>query len=247
MSQSEWSKIKVYKGPADARRSALFTRMARLITVAAREGGGDQYFNFKLRSAVDRALNVNMPKDSIERAIKKGTGELASENIEEVLYEGYGPGGVAVLVEALTDNRNRTAANVKFAFTGNNGNLGASGAVKWMFERAGEVKLDGKELDDDAELALIDAGALEVSPAAGEDANGRPGGGGVIVLCHPDTLARVRTSSEDLGFSVVSAGFTWNAKDKVSVSDAEQQKDLQKMFTALEEDEDVSEFYTNLV
>lgn len=132
---SKWSKVKNYKGAADAKRGAVFTRLGRAITVAVRDGGADPEFNFRLRSAIDQALAGNMPKDNIERAIKKGTGEIASDQIDEVTYEGYGPGGAAVLVEALTDNRHRTSGNIKHAFSAHGGNLGATGSVQWIFEK----------------------------------------------------------------------------------------------------------------
>lgn len=169
---SKWSKVKNYKGAVDAKRSAVFTKLGRGITVASREGGGDPSFNFRLRTAIDLALAANMPKDNIERAVKKGTGEIAGEKIETVLYEGFGPGGVAVLVEALTDNRHRTSGNLKFIFSSHGGNLGGSGSVQWQFERKdgewtskhpvaalGETKdalgelLD--ELDDDEDVSAV--------------------------------------------------------------------------------------------
>jgi YebC/PmpR family DNA-binding regulatory protein len=237
MSQSEWSKIKVYKGPADAKRSAVFTRMARLITIAAREGGGDQNFNFKLRSAIERALDANMPKDSIERAVKKGTGEIVAEKIEETLYEGYGPGGVAVLVEALTDNRHRTSANIKHAFSVHGGNMAATGAVQWMFERRGIVTLKETTLAEEDELALIDAGVMEI---AAQD-------GSLRLICAPDAVGKVRIAAENLGMHAASMAFEWVAKDKVPELHAKTRASIEELFKALDEDEDVSGIFSNLV
>jgi YebC/PmpR family DNA-binding regulatory protein len=233
---SKWSKVKHYKGAADAKRAAVFTKMARVITVAAREGGGDPNFNFKLRSAIDQALEANLPKDNIDRAIKKGTGEIASEQIETILYEGYAPGGVAVLVEALTDNRNRTSSNVKHAFSVHGGNMGGAGAVQWMFERKGVVRLKGGAPSGDAELALIDAGADDIS--AEDDA--------VAVTCAPDALAKVRAAAGSQKLAIASVGFEWNAKDQVDVADAGAKEELDALFEALDDDEDVSAIYSNL-
>ncbi|HSD12884.1 MAG TPA: YebC/PmpR family DNA-binding transcriptional regulator, partial [Patescibacteria group bacterium] len=203
---SKWSKVKHYKGAADAKRAAVFTKMARVITVAAREGGGDPNFNFKLRSAIDQALEANLPKDNIDRAIKKGTGEIASDRIEEVLYEGYGPGGVAILVEALTDNRNRTSSNVKHTFSVNGGNMAGSGAVQWMFERKGVVVLKGPKPSEDAELALIDAGADDIATEGDE----------VAVTGAPDALGKLRDAAVKLGYKVANAGFDWSAKERTA-------------------------------
>jgi YebC/PmpR family DNA-binding regulatory protein len=233
---SKWAKVKHYKGAADAKRAAVFTRLARVITVAAREGGGDPNFNFKLRSAIDQALAANLPKDNVDRAVKKGTGEIASDRIEEVVYEGYGPGGVAVIIEALTDNRNRTSANIKHVFSLHGGNRAGSGAVQWMFERQGVVRLKpGKDADDEAQLALIDAGASDISKD--ED-------GATVVACPPETLARVREAAEKLGFTVASAGFEWNAKETTAVADPAARETLEGMFEALDEDEDVGAIYS---
>ncbi len=232
---SKWSKVKHYKGAADAKRAAVFTKMARVITVAAREGGGDPNFNFKLRSAIDQALEANLPKDNIDRAVKKGTGEIASDRIEEVLYEGFGPGGAAVLVEALTDNRNRTSSNVKHAFSVHGGNMAGSGAVQWMFERKGSVVLKGEKPTEDAELALIDAGADDISADGGE----------IAVTCAPDALAKLRDAALTLGYKVSAAGFEWSAKEKAARPDAETAEKVEALLEALDEDEDVNAVYTN--
>lgn len=233
---SKWSKVKHYKGPADAKRAAIFTKLARVVTVAAREGGGDPNFNFKLRSAIDQALAANMPKDNIERAIKKGTGEIVSERIEEIVYEGYAPGGVAVLVETLTDNRNRTSSNLKHAFSLHGGNMAGSGAVQWMFERKGVVRLSGKRPDEAGELALIDAGADDIS-ADGEE---------TVVMTAPDAVAKVRDAATAAGFTVASTGFEWLAKERAAEPDSETKEKLEALFEALDDDEDVSAIFSTL-
>ena len=232
---SRWSKVKHHKGPADAKRAAVFTKMARVITVAAREGGGDPNFNFKLRSAIDQALEANLPKDNIDRAIKKGTGEIASDRIEEVVYEGYGPGGTAIMVEALTDNRNRTSSNLKHAFSIGGGNMAGSGAVQWMFDRKGVVRLKGGKPGDEAELALIDAGADDI---AADDA-------GVTVSCGPEAVTRVRDAAEKAGLAIAGIGFEWSAKEKGPALDAETKEKLEGLLESLDEDEDVNALYTN--
>ena len=162
---SKWATIRRKKGAADAKRGQLFSKLTRAIIVAAREGGGDADTNLALANAVEKARQASMPKDNIERAIARGAGAGAGgENYEQVVYEGYGPAGVAVLVEALTDNRNRTASDVRHLFTKNDGNLGATGAVAWQFERKGVILVDASAIDED-ELVLLaaDAGAEDVS------------------------------------------------------------------------------------
>lgn len=233
---SKWSKVKHYKGAADAKRAAVFTKMARVITVAAREGGGDPNFNFKLRSAIDQALGADLPKDNIERAIKKGTGEIASDRIEEIVYEGFGPGGVAILVEALTDNRNRTSSNLKHAFSVHGGNMAGANAVQWMFERKGVVRLKGGAPSNEAELALIDAGAEDI--AVDEE--------GVTVTCAPDAVAKIRDAAVHSGIAVANLGFEWVAKEKAPEPDAETRERLEALMEALDDDEDVNAIYSTL-
>lgn len=234
---SKWSKIKHHKGPADVKRGAMFTKLAKNITVAAREGGGDPNFNFKLRMAVEQARAGNMPKDNVERAIKKGTGELAGEQIESVYYEGYGPGGVAVLVEALTDNRNRTAGSIKHAFSAHGGNLGSVGAVKWMFESKGVISIEqDKPLNETAELAMIDAGADDVVFADNE----------VIVTTASENLMKLKEAADKAGLKVVSAESEWIAKDKTPWPEGADREKLEEMLAILEDDEDVNAVYSNV-
>src|SRR5690625_1591079 len=161
---SKWSNIRRKKEKVDAKRSKVFTKLARMITVAAREGGGDPESNFRLRLAIDTARAENMPNENIERAIKRGTGELEGAAYEEFVYEGYGPGGVAVLLEVMTDNRNRTASDVRHLFSRNGGNLGESGCVNWMFEAKGVVVVYAEAEDEETlMLEAIEAGADDVS------------------------------------------------------------------------------------
>ncbi|RUM88407.1 MAG: YebC/PmpR family DNA-binding transcriptional regulator, partial [Thermovibrio sp.] len=160
---SKWANIRHKKAAQDAKRGKIFTKLAREITVAAREGGGDPEKNPRLRAAIEKARKFNMPKENIERAIKRGTGEIAGESYEEVTYEGYGPGGVAIIVKCLTDNRNRTAAEVRHAFSKHGGNLGTSGCVSWMFERKGVISIPAENYDEDTVMmAAIEAGAEDV-------------------------------------------------------------------------------------
>ena len=239
---SKWAKIKRAKGGTDARRANVFTKMARVITVAAREGGGDPNFNFKLRTAIDRALAANLPKENVDRAIKKGTGEIASARIEEVTYEGYAPGGLPVIVEALTDNRNRTSANLKYIFSINGGSFAATGAVQWMFIRKGAVTLKTAALTEDQELVLIEAGADDiVAEAADEDAPAT-----VTVYGAPEDLAQLRDAAEKSGLAVDDAAFEWLPKEKAAPVATDVMEKAVELFNALEDDEDVSEIYTTV-
>ena len=189
---SKWANIKHRKGRQDAKRGILFSKLARAITVAAKLGGPDPDSNASLAQAIQAAKDVSMPKDNIERAIAKGAGNTDGENYEAVLYEGYGPEGVAVMVECLTDNRNRTAAEVRHAFSRAGGSLGTDGSVAYMFTRVGEVQLAEGADEDDALLAAADAGAEDIS---GED-------GVLIVTCEPSAIAPVRAALEGSGFEV---------------------------------------------
>ena len=234
-----WHNIKDSKGKLDSKRAAKFTIFGRMITLAAKERGGDPAMNPKLRNAIEKAKAAFTPKDVIERAIKKGTGELESEQLEELIYEGYGPGGAAVLVESLTDNRNRTGGNIKHLFGSNGGNLGAANSVAWMFERKGAIaipaaSLEGKDLDD-VELRLIEAGA--------EDITREPEGWTVFTPFND--LQSVRENIEAAGFKAESAELEYVAKDPLALPE-EQKQALLELLDALEGDEDVRAVYTNV-
>jgi YebC/PmpR family DNA-binding regulatory protein len=233
-----WQNIKLGKGKLDAQRAAKFTQLSRAITMAAKEKGGDPAMNAKLFTAIEKAKEAFMPKDNIERAIKRGTGELEAEQLVELLYEGYGPGGAAILVDCVTDNRNRTATNVKTAFSRNGGTLGAANSVSWMFERRGVIELpafqfEGKD-PDEAEMALIEAGAEDIK---------RDGEGWGVITSFSD-LADVRPRIEAAGFKIGSAEPAYIAKDPLKVPE-DQKEALTELLEALDADEDVKDVYTN--
>jgi YebC/PmpR family DNA-binding regulatory protein len=233
---SKWSSIKHKKGAADAKRGKLFSKLSRAIIVAAREGGPDPAANLALQNAVEKARSYSMPKDNIERAIAKGagTGDDASA-YETIVYEGYAAGGVAVLVEALTDNRNRTASEVRHIFAKNDGNLGTSGAVAWLFERRGVALVPGELDEDDVLLAAADGGADDI----GRD------GSSWQVLSAAEDLHRVREALEAAGISVESAEITMVPKTTVEVGDEATAKKIVRLMDALEDNDDVQDVYAN--
>jgi len=232
---SKWAQIKRKKGAADARRGQLFTKLARAITVAAREGGGDPDANFTLAAAVQKARDYSMPKDNIERAIDRGAGASGDgEEIERVVYEGYGPGGAAILVEALTDNRNRTSAEIRHAFDKHGGSLGEPGSVAWVFERRGVVMVDAERYSEDALIPAIDAGAEDVR----HDADS------LKVVCAPEDLGAVREALDSAGVEVESAGLTMEPKSVVEVG-AGDAPTLMRLMDALDEHDDVEEVHAN--
>ena len=235
---SKWSSIKHKKGAADAKRGKLFSKLSRAIIVAAREGGPDPDANATLATAIQKARDSSMPKDNIERAVARGAGAVADGDAayETVTYEGYGPGGVAVFVEALTDNRNRTAAEVRHLFAKNDGNLGTSGAVAWLFERKGVVIVSGDAVDEDElMLAAADGGAEDV----GVD------GSSFQVTAAPDDLAAVRSALEGAGIAFESAELTMLPKTTVAIEDEGTAKKLLRLMDALEENDDVQAVYAN--
>jgi YebC/PmpR family DNA-binding regulatory protein len=232
---SKWSSIKHRKGAADARRGKLFTKLARAITVAAREGGGDPEGNPALATAVQKARDQSMPKDNIQRAIDRGTGAGAdAEAIERVVIEGYGPGGAAILVEALTDNRNRTSAEVRHAFTKHRGSLGEPGSVAWIFEKRGVILVDGERYGEDDLIAAIDAGAEDVV----ED------GGLLRVISDPADLRVVREALENAGVEIESADVTMEPRTSVEIGEADASS-LLRLLDALEEQDDVDAVHAN--
>jgi YebC/PmpR family DNA-binding regulatory protein len=232
---SKWSSIKHKKGAADAKRGKLFTKLARAITVAARDGGPEPENNPALATAVQKAREASMPKDNIQRAIDRGSGVGAdAEAIERVVFEGYGPGGAAVLVEALTDNRNRTSAEVRHAFTKHNGNLGEPGSVAWIFEKRGVLTVDAERHGEDDLIAAIDAGADDV----------RDEGELLRVLCEPGSLGAVRQALEGSGVEIQSADVAIEPKSTVEVKGNEA-KSLLNLIEALEDDDDVNEVHAN--
>ena len=234
---SKWSSIKHKKGAADAKRGKLFSKLTRAIIVAAREGGPDPDGNATLATAIQKARDSSMPKDNIDRAIARGAGATADgESYETVTYEGYGDGGVAVFVEALTDNRNRTAAEVRHIFAKNDGNLGTSGAVAWLFERKGVVIVAAGSVDED-ELMLVaaDGGAEDV----------QQDGSSYEVIAAPDDFVAVRAALEAAGIAFESAELTMLPKTTVAVEDESTAKKLLRLMDALEENDDVQAVYAN--
>jgi YebC/PmpR family DNA-binding regulatory protein len=232
---SKWANIRHRKAAQDAKRGKIYTKLAREITVAAREGGGDPETNPRLRAAIERARKFNMPKENIERAIKRGTGEIAGEAYEEVTYEGYGPGGVAIIVKCLTDNRNRTASEVRHAFSKHGGNLGTSGCVSWMFERKGVITVPADKFDEETVmLAAIDAGADDV---VREDDK-------FVIYTQPTELEAVRKGLLDAGIEVEEAKLDLIPTTTTRVEGETAQKVL-KLLMALEDLDDVQEVYSN--
>src|SRR5690348_11551708 len=234
---SKWSSIKHKKGVADARRGKLFSKLSRALIVAAREGGPDPTGNLALQNAIEKARSYSMSKDNIEREIARGSGaDSDSQAFETVVYEGYGPSGVAVIVEALTDNRNRTASDVRHAFDKNDGNLGGSGAVSWLFERRGIVVVSADGVDEDElTLAAAEGGADDVSRD----------GSTFEIVSPPENLATVREAVEDAGFAVDSAELTMVPKTTVEVADEAAAKKVLRLIDQLEENDDVQDVFAN--
>jgi YebC/PmpR family DNA-binding regulatory protein len=232
---SKWAGIKHKKAIVDARRGKLFTKLARHITVAAREGGGDPEGNPSLALAVQKAKDASMPKDNIERAIAKGTGEgTDADALEAVLYEGYGPGGVALLVEALTDNRNRTGSEVRHLLAKHGGNLGEPGSVGYLFDKRGLIVVDSGRYSEDDLLVAIEAGALDV--AVDDDI--------FEILTEPGDLTAVRTALEQAGIELESAELTQHPKTRVPIDEATAGK-LMRLIDALEDNDDVGDVHAN--
>ncbi|MEE8540874.1 MAG: YebC/PmpR family DNA-binding transcriptional regulator [Desulfobacterales bacterium] len=233
---SKWSSIKHKKGAADAKRGKIFTRLIKEITVATRMGGsGDPAANPRLRAAVQAAKGENMPKDNIDRAIKKGTGELEGVNYEESTYEGYGPGGAAVLIETLTDNKNRAVADVRFIFSKNGGNLGENGCVAWMFEKKGYINIKRNSADEDTLMEIaIDAGAEDVQ----EDEIS------FEITTAPEDFEAVKEAIDQASIPLVEAEITMLPQSTTNLVGKEAEQ-MVKLMEALEDCEDVQKVYTN--
>lgn len=232
---SKWATTHRKKELIDAKRGAIFTKLANNIALAARQGGGDIEMNFKLRLAVDKAKEANMPKDNIERAIKKGTGELEGITIEEITYEGFGPAGSAFMVEVVSDNRNRTASEMKHLFSDFGGSIGTVG---WQFEKRGIINIDAadyKKQKDNLELELIDAGADDIK----EDEEV------VEILTKVETLQKVREKLEQAKIKIKSAVLGWIPKEEVKLDDEARSK-VEAFMEALDDNSDVQDFYTNV-
>lgn len=231
---SKWSTIKHQKAANDQKRGQLFTKLARAITIAARDGGGDLETNFKLRLAIDKARQANMPKDNIQRAIDRGTGQGSEMRLFEVMYEGYGPGKAAVIVEAVTDNKNRTVAEIKKTFDRAGGSLGQAGAVSFQFDKKGQILLQVKSDKEEQMLNLIDLGAEDVE-AIDEV---------IEVLVEPERLFEMRQKLEAAGEVIKQAGLIYLPKSLLQVSEDDRSK-LMRMLEALEDLDDVQNVYCN--
>ncbi len=232
---SKWHSIKHKKALVDARRGQQFTKLARAITVAAREGGGDLEGNSGLALAVQKARDASMPKDNIERAIAKGTGEGGdADQIQTVIYEGYGPGGVALLIEALTDNRNRTGADIRHAFAKQGGSLGEPGSVSYLFDKRGVITVDASRYDEDDLMAAIDAGAEDI--VRDDDV--------LEVICEPADVPAVRRALEQAGVEIESADVAQRPRSRVPVDEGAAPK-LMRLIDALEDLDDVAAVNAN--
>ena len=234
---SKWSNIKHKKGKEDAKRAKEFTKLGRSIMVAAREGGPDPEYNSALKAAIEKAKAANMPNDNIERAIKRGSGELEGGNFEEIVYEGYGPGGIAVFVSCLTDNRNRTASEVRHAFDKYGGNLGQTGCVSFMFDRKGLLVIDKKESIDEEELMLqaIDLGA--------EDFNSEDDF--YEIITSPEDFNQVRDALSSNGYEFSMAELAFLPQNTSELKDEEDIKNMVKLIEMLEDNDDVQNVYHN--
>jgi len=232
---SKWASIKHKKAIVDSRRGQHFTKLAKAIAVAAKEGGGDISANASLGLAVQKARDASMPKDNIERAIARGSGAGSdADAIEAVLYEGYGPGGVAVLIEALTDNRNRSSAQIRHAFSKNGGSLGEPGSVAYLFDKRGVISVDAEKYGEDDLLSAIEAGADDL--VAEDDV--------IEVVCEPQALTPVRTALEADGVEVQSVQLLYRPQVRTQV-DEDQMRKLVKLIDTLEADDDVNEVHAN--
>ena len=233
---SKWHNIRLRKGKQDAQRGKLFTKLAREIIVAAREGGGSPDSNLRLRIAMQKAREASMPQENIKRAIQRGTGEVEGASYEEVTYEGYGPAGVAIMVSCLTDNRNRTVAELRNIFSKSGGNLGESGCVAWMFEPKGLVQIPVAAADEDSVMmATMDAGAEDIRV---EDDT-------IEVLCQPEDLPKVRDAITEAGIEYSSAEVTMLPKSTVRIEDSKEASQILRLIDALDDNDDVQQAYAN--
>ena len=236
---NKWSTIKHKKGAADAKRGKVFSRLAKEITLAARDGGGDVEMNPRLRSAVSAGKAVNMPNDNIDRAIKKGTGELAGGTLDELNYEGYAPGGVAVIVQALSDNRNRTAAEVRNIFNKYNCNMANSGAVSWMFQRRARFLIEGEAANEEALFELLLGNDVDVEEINVED-------GVAEIIGTPEAFGDIVAALEGEGIEVSESSVTMIPETTTEVTDAGTARSVLKFIDVLEDDDDVQSVVSNL-
>ncbi len=231
---SKWATTRRAKAVVDAKRAGVFTKYANVITIAAREKGGDPEINFSLRLAIEKARSVNMPKENIERAVKRGLGTLEGETLEEIRYEGFGPGGVALIIDVLTNSRNRSAQEIKHLFSKHGGNMGAQGSVAWMFDRRGVIVLPAI-LSEDDQLSLMEIDGIQ-DISAQEDRT--------MILCLPERLSDVQSSLAGRGMALESAEYDYIPKTPTACDDTAQEK-LERLFEELDTLSDVTEYYSN--
>ncbi|HTU33730.1 MAG TPA: YebC/PmpR family DNA-binding transcriptional regulator [Candidatus Acidoferrum sp.] len=232
---SKWATIKHKKAATDAKRGAAFTKIIRELTIAARSGGGDPNTNPRLRTAISAAKNENMPNDNIERAIQRGTGQLEGETLEEVTYEGYGPGGVGVLVQAVTGNRNRAAGELRHMFSKHGGNMAETGAVGWMFHRKGDISVSKEAADEEKMMGIVlDAGAEDL----------KDDGSSWEVVTPPEAMEKVRGALEAAGIKAESAEVAWLPQNYVKLT-GQQAQQMLRLAESLEEHDDVQHVYAN--
>ncbi|MDD5039538.1 MAG: YebC/PmpR family DNA-binding transcriptional regulator [Patescibacteria group bacterium] len=234
---SKWRQIKRQKAVTDNKRGNLFTKLANGISIAAKRGGKDPTMNFQLRMAIDKAKAGNMPNENIERAIKRGAGELAGAAIEEVTYEGFGPGGTAIIIQTATDNKNRTAGTIRSTLTKFGGNLGGSGSVQWMFQQRAVIRIAREQITDrDAlELALIDAGADDIADETE----------GITVYASPERFAGIKAALEQSNIQTASADIELVPQNKVALPNERAAERLNELLEELEQNDDVSNYFTN--
>ncbi len=236
---SKWSTIKRKKGIADAKKSNVFAKISKIVSIAARDGGGDPEANYKLRLAIDKARAVNMPIDNIDRAIKKGTGELdGGTQIEDVVYEAYGPGGIAVIIEAITDNKNRTVSEIKKILSDHEGKLGGSGSVSWMFDRKGVIRISKVSNDKKEEIELL-AIDNEASDIKEEDTS-------IVIYIVPEKLSKLKEILEKEGIKIDSSEVELITKNPVKIDDKNILEKVEKLMEELGEHDDVNEIYSNI-
>lgn len=230
---SKWASIKHKKAATDAKKGKAFTQAANLITIAAKEGGGDPTMNFKLRLAIDKAKAVNMPSTNIDRAIKKGTGEGGGGQVEELKYEGYGQDGVAILIGTVTDNKNRTSGDVRSTLSKYGGRMAEAGSVSWVFDQQGQIVAE--DASDETQLAAIDAGASDVEEE----------GGKLFIYCDVGSIRNIKESLEELGVKINSAEITYRPKNYVKIESEDTALKILKLIDMLESLDDVTEVYAN--
>ncbi|HCF71088.1 MAG TPA: YebC/PmpR family DNA-binding transcriptional regulator [Syntrophomonas sp.] len=235
---SKWANIKHQKARSDEKKGKEFTKIAKELIIAARQGGGDPEGNSKLKMMIQKAKAINMPNDNIARAIKKGAGELEGDAFEELIYEGYGPNGVAVMLDIATDNRNRTASEVRHLFSKHNGNLGESGCVAWMFKRCGLITVNRENIDTDPDefmLKVLEFGAEDV----------RDDDDVIEVITAPDDFMAVKEAMEQDGISIEDADIVMLPQNMVDINDEEQARKIMKLIDVLEDHDDVQNVYMN--